>query len=207
MIEALNVRASSVIAAFTLLGAAATALGQTSRDELGSAVQIVYGTVESIEVSKLDPTASAAHGAVVGGALGLAAASHEHNARGAAEGAAAGALISGLIAKHQKENAPNAYAYTVALVQGGESKIITDRDDLREGDCVSVEYGRTANIRRVGNVYCHSDHQAALDDPRVHANAQASAEECHAAKQIALQAKTEQDMDMALKKVRIFCDS
>ena len=206
MIEALNVRASSMLAAFALLGAATVAVGQTSRADLGSAIQIVYGTVEKIEVSKIDATANAGHGAVVGGALGLLAAPHEHNARGAAEGAAAGALISGLIAKHQRENAASAYAYTVALVQGGESKIITDRDDLREGDCVSVEYGRTANIRRVGNVYCHSDHQAALDDPRVHASAQATAEECHEAKQIALQAQTEQDMDMALKKVRIFCD-
>ena len=192
-------------AAVGVWAAHSSAGAQVARSQLGSSIQVAYGTVESVEVGKLDPTAAAGKGATVGGMLGLAAASHDNDARGAVEGAAAGALISGLIAKHQKETAPNAYTYTIALVNGSEEKIVTETGDIRDGDCVSVEQGSTANVRRVADAFCDAGHQPAIDGV-VQANAQEEAAECHASKQLAMQAKSEADMDMAMKKVRLFCD-
>ena len=87
------------------------------------------------------------------------------------------------------------------------TKIITETKGIQEGDCVSVELGRTANIRRVSTVYCEHPGHEALADPIVHANSQEEAAECHAAKQMALQATTEETTDIALKKVRVFCET
>ena len=200
----------------TCLGVLATAVvsvaddgaAQTQRSQLGSTIQIAYGVVQSVEVSKLDPTAAAGRGAAVGGMLGLAAASHEDDARGAAEGALAGAMISGLIAKHQKANAPNAYTYTVGLMGGDVEKIITETGDIRTGDCVSFEQGQTANIRRVANVYCEpAHHDVAMNTAGISSGAQQDAADCHTAKELTIQAKTESELDVAMKKVRLFCES
>ena len=71
----------------------------------------------------------------------------------------------------------------------------------------SPEYLNLQGERRVWNVYCEHQGHEALDDPIVHANRQEEAAECHAAKQMALQATTEEATDIALKKVRAFCES
>ena len=192
------------------LGLAAIALctnaAAQSRSQLGSTFEIQYGVVELVEVGRVEPTAAAGRGAAVGGALGLAAASHDHDVRGAVGGAVAGALISSLIAKHQKATAPNAYTYTVALHDGGETKIITDHGDIRQGDCVTLEFGETNNIRRVSPAYCDEGHREVLAHAEVHAAAHDEAMECHAAKESALAARTEAEMDLAIKKVRILCE-
>ncbi len=182
---------------------------RTSPSQLGSSFEIRYGIVKAVEVSKLDVAdKTVAKGATVGGIIGLTAASHDHDLRGALEGAVAGSLVARAIAKHQNEDAPNAYTYTVALVEGGESKIITETGDIRQGDCVSIEQGQTANVRRVGEVYCDATHyKVAMGEPMVHDHAQASAAECAASKQEVLKAKNEADVDLAMKKVRIFCES
>lgn len=190
-----------------VLATGAAEAQRTSRAELGTAFQINYGIVEHIDVTRMDAASSAAQGAALGGTVGLIATAGDDNLRGAAEGAAVGALITGLIARHQRRNAPNAYAYTVALNAGGESKLITDHGDIKVGDCVSIESGPTNNIRRVSDTYCHPAHQDVLEHPDVAASAQNEAGECHQAKQIALDATTEEQMDLALKKVRIFCES
>ncbi len=204
-----------VSALATFSGAAVLAVSpganaqRTSPSQLGSSFEIRYGTVRAVEVSKLDVAEkTVAKGATVGGIIGLTAASHDHDLRGALEGAVAGSLVARAIAKHQNEDAPNAYTYTVALVEGGELKIITETGDIRESDCVSIEQGQTANVRRVAGVYCEATHyRVAMGEPDVHDRAQKSATECDASKQEVLKAKTDADVDLAMKKVRIFCES
>lgn len=75
------------------------------------------------------------------------------------------------------------------------------------GDCVSIEQGKTANIRRVSSVYCENPNDEALQHPHVQASALEDAAECRSAKEIALNAKTEKEVDIALKKLRAFCGS
>ena len=171
-----------------------------SRNQLGSSFQIKYGQVERIERVKIQ--SQAPQGAVMGGIVGGATSGHRHRGKHAVEGAVAGALLSAILDGNRR-----AYQYTVDLDDGSVTKVVTETGGMVEGDCVSVELGRTANIRRVSDVYCeHRDHEA-LDDPIVHANRQEEATECHAAKQMALQATTEEATDIALKKVRAFCES
>jgi hypothetical protein len=47
-----------------------------------------------------------------------------------------------------------AYTYTIGLVGGGTTKTITETGDIRVGDCVSLEQGATANVRRVSSAFC-----------------------------------------------------
>jgi outer membrane lipoprotein SlyB len=185
---------------------ASHASAQVSRTQVGSTFQVVYGTVLSVEETEMEPTTSAAQGAAMGGAVGLVA-SHHDRGENAAKAAAAGALIAGLVARHQRKNAPSAYIYSVSLNQGGESRIITDHGDIRIDDCVSMEFGQSNNIRRVSDTHCQPDHQEVLALPDVQAAAQTEATECHNAKEVALAAETDEQLELAMKKIRIFCES
>ena len=172
---------------------------QVSRDQLGSSFEISYGTVSAVEKVKVQSEAT--KGAVTGGIIGGATSGHHHRGKHALTGAAAGALLTALLEGDRK-----AFQYTVELLNGNMTKIITETPGIAEGDCVSLELGQTANIRRVSSVHCEHDSHEALAEPIVHAKRQSEAAECHAAKEMALQADTEEAVDIALKKVRVFCE-
>lgn len=63
-------------------------------------------------------------------------------------------------------------AYEVKLNSGSIIKLVTESGDIAEGDCVSVEQGQSANIRRVSSVYCEDPDHEALKLPQVQAAAQ-----------------------------------
>lgn len=170
-----------------------------SRSQLGSSFDIRYGIVETVQRVKIQ--SNAPQGAVMGGILGGATSGHHHRGKHAVEGAVAGALLTALF-----EGKKKAHQYTVDFDDGTVTKVIIESGGIREGDCVAVEIGQTANIRRVSTTYCeHKDHEV-FSDPIVHADAQSEAAECHASKQMALQATTSEATDIALKKVRVFCE-
>ncbi len=169
------------------------------RSQLNSSFEIKYGVVVGKE--KVEIKSQAGQGAVMGGIVGGATSGHHHRGKHAVEGAVAGALLTAILEGGKKAN-----QYTVKFNDNGMTKIITETKGIQEDDCVSVELGQTANIRRVSTVYCEHPNHEALADPIVHANNQEGAAECHAAKQMALQATTEEATDIALKKVRVFCE-
>ena len=170
-----------------------------SRSQLNSSFEIKYGVVANVQKVKIK--SEAAQGAVMGGMIGGATSGHHHRGKHAVEGALAGALLAAILEGDRK-----AFQYTVRFEDGGATKIVTETKGIVLDDCVSVELGRTANIRRVSSVYCEHPGHEALSDPIVHANRQEEAAECHAAKNMALQATTEEATDIALKKVRAFCE-
>ena len=172
---------------------------KVSRSDLNSSFDIRYGTVERVERVKVKSTAP--QGAIMGGLIGGATSGHSRRGKHAVQGAVAGALLAAILEGDRK-----AFKYTVDFEDGSVTKVITETGDIREADCVAVELGRTANIRRVSDVHCeHTEHEA-LTDPIVYAETQKEAAECHAAKQMALQATTEEATDIAIKKVRVFCE-
>jgi hypothetical protein len=59
----------------------------------------------------------------------------------------------------------------------------------------------------VSDSHCHPDHQDVLALPDVQAAAQTEAVECHNAKEVALAAETDEQLELAMKKIRIFCES
>lgn len=170
----------------------------------GDLTQIDYGVVEKIENVKVD--SNIGKGVVAGGMLGAATSgkhsSNHDKAKHAAEGAAAVAILTAIAEGKRK-----AHSYQVKLTSGSRVKIVSESKEITEGDCVSVEQGESANIRRVSPVYCEEPEHEALNHPVVRAAAYEDAAQCHAAKEIAMHAKTEQEVDIAIKKVRIFCDN
>ncbi len=192
-------RRNSVLFLMLVLVAGNSSAQKVSRSQLNSSFDIRYGTVELVERTKIK--SNAPKGAVIGGLLGGVTSGHSHRGKHAVEGAVAGALLTAIIEGNRK-----AYQYTVDFDDGSVTKVIPETGDIREADCVAVELGQTANIRRVSAVHCeHKEHEV-MADPIVYASAQQDAAECHAAKEMALRASTEEAIDIAVKKVRIFCE-
>jgi outer membrane lipoprotein SlyB len=188
-----------LINSLSMIGACSTSTPTVPRNQLNSSFDIRYGTVESVESIKIQ--SQAAQGAVTGGLIGGLTSGHSHRGQHALEGAVAGALLTALLEGNRR-----GYQYTVDFDDGSITKVNTESAGIAQGDCVAVELGQTANIRRTSAVHCeHTDH-AALAEPVVHAKRQTEAAECHTAKDMALQATTQEATDIALKKVRVFCE-
>ena len=162
-------------------------------------IDVQYGTIENIQQVQMD----AAYGrdSIIGGALGLLAASSGSTGTQIA-GAAAGAGLGALVAK---ETAGTGQRYTIQLTAGGDIAIVTEQQDLVVGDCVSVEQGKHANLRRVSSAMCSTDPSHPAYDA-MHSSTKSEAAECHETKQQLVNAKTEQETDIAYKKMRALCE-
>ncbi|HSC67181.1 MAG TPA: hypothetical protein VLC79_05805 [Cellvibrio sp.] len=190
---------SKLVLAVVMAGLSASSLAAKK----GDLTQIDYGVVEKVETVKVD--SNVGKGAIAGGMIGAATsgkhASNHDKAKHAAEGAAAVAILAAIAEGKRK-----AHSYQVKLTTGSVVKLVSESKEISEGDCVSIERGESANIRRVASVYCEEPEHEALQHPYVRAAAYKDAAECHTAKEMAMHAKTEQEIDIALKKVQIFCD-
>lgn len=185
-------------------------LGATAQQrQTGQELVVNYGIVDRVDMVKVgadgQPT-GVATGAVVGGLAGSYNSSHGHQVRDAAAGALAGALLTAAIKAHKnKDNM--AYQYTVDLVNGGTVSVVVEHGDIDQGDCVAVEQGSSANVRRVTPVHCSSATDTAIHTAEVKVKRQEDAADCQVAKEAALRARTDAEIDVAIKKVRIFCES
>ena len=164
-----------------------------------SLIAVAYGTVESVQQEQMKP--AYAEGSIIGGALGLLASSH-YSAGSQVLGAAAGAGLGALVSK---ETAGTANRFTIRLVNDTTVSVVTDQKNIDAGDCVSVEQGDHANIRRVSSSYCNTpaSHPAY---PDMHAHVTRISADCAAAKQQLLKATTEQETNIAYKKMQALCD-
>jgi len=185
------------VAVLLLAGCAATDPSTgTSRNTI---ISVEYGTVQQVEQVNLD--AKTTSGALVGGGVGLLAASGGTGVQQAGA-AAVGALIGAMIQKHR---AGTGDRFTVLLTNGSTIQMITEHHDIAVGDCVSVEQGKHANIRRVSPVMCNT----AASNPGyavMHAANVTESEECLAVKEELMAATTEAQADLAYKKMRAFCE-
>ena len=191
---------TTLIMAMLLAGCAG--YGGTGSSQ-NTVISVQYGTIQSIEGVAMDSNVGT--GAAVGGALGLAAASRRST--GTQVGvAAAGALIGALI---QNQRAANSQAeqYNVRLNDGATVAIVTEHHDLQVGDCVAVEQGRHANLRRVSPVMCDSMANASNASFDVlHAANVKEADECEQVKQELLNATTDEQVNVAYQKMRALCE-
>lgn len=189
-----------LITLFLVLLMSWPATASTSRRDLNSMIAINYGTVQDISTVKLKSDAGKT--AVLGGIIGASTSGNHNRGKHAAEGALAGALLSALVQHKNKAN-----QYLINLGNGSSVKVITEQGGIRVGDCVSVEQGSMTNVRRVSGVYCSEPEHEALSHPTVQAKGHHDAAACQQAKELALAADTETGVDIALKKVQIFCDT
>ena len=117
---------------------------------VNSLIDIEYGTIEQVQEVQLK--AHYGSGVLLGGGLG-ALATMRYSGTTEALAAMGGALLGALVAK---ERAGTAEQYTVHLVNGNTVSIVSEVHNLDAGDCVAVEQGRHANLRRVNPQLCNT---------------------------------------------------
>jgi len=167
---------------------------------VNSLIAIQYGTIEQVQEVQLK--ANYGSGVLLGGGIGALATMH-YSAGTQALAAVGGALLGALVSK---ERAGKAEQYTIHLVNGNTVSIVSEAHDLVAGDCVAVEQGRHANLRRVDPQMCNTP-SAATTYPQAHAAEQQAAGDCAAAKQDMLKASTEQEASVAYQKMKALCSS
>ena len=173
-------------------------LGVASMTSAQMTVQ--YGIVTGIQTTEVmvdNDGVTTGGAAAVGGVLGLlsrGSTSGSRRRRGLG-GAAAGALV----ARAARETS-TAHIYSVQLLNGSSTSILTEYDGIRRGDCVSLETGPSDNVRRVSSVFCE---QPSAD---VYPEHKEEADECDAAKQVLIDASTVEAIEEAFKQVRIVCE-
>jgi outer membrane lipoprotein SlyB len=175
-----------MIAVISLLCASSQALAQSA----GNSVSLQYGTVSS--VGQVQAAAKHTSGRLLGGIAGAVLANGHPGL-----GAVAGGLIGGGIEGHVTSKKV-LLQYRVSLKNGGTVVIDTEQRDMVLGDCVVVEQGRYANIRRVSNINCQVDQK-----PAHHVSA---AGNCQKAKDELNNAKTQDAVEIAVTKVRTLCE-
>lgn len=192
----LSVLSATLVA--SLVGCASTdPVTATPRNEV---ISVQYGTVENIQQVAMAPDYGA--GSVIGGALGLLA-TMGHSGASQVGGAAVGAGLGALVAK---ETAGTGEKFTVRLLNNSTIDIVTENQGIALGDCVSLEQGQHANIRRVSSVMCSTPPTDPAYAPMHAANVQES-QECQEVKRELLNATTEQATNIAYKKMHAFCES
>ena len=163
----------------------------------GYELRVRYAEVTEIERVKLPSNAPA--GAVVGGFTGLVLSRNSSGRKQVASGVG-GAVLGGL-ATAALEGDRMGYSYRLRFLNGDTSNFITEKGYLQTGDCVSVERGEYANIRRVAPVLCASGQSATADQKHVR-----EARQCHEAKEQLLAASTDEQIEAAARKVSIICE-
>ena len=173
-----------------IAGLSLVASTQVPAQSAGSSVSLQYGTISA--VGEVQAAAKHTRGRLLGGLAGAVIADDHPGL-----GALAGGLIGGGIEGHATSK-KTLLQYTVALKGGGVVVIDTEQRDIVMGDCVVVEQGQYANIRRVSNINCQVDQK-----PAHHVQAASS---CQLAKDELNQAKTQASVEIAATKVRTLCE-
>ncbi len=172
----------------------ATQSGTTAR---GQEVRIRYAMVTDVERVRLPSAAPT--GAVVGGFTGLVLSRNQSTGRRVAS-TVGGAALGGL-ATAALEGDRLGYSYVLRYRDGSVSNFITEKGYLQSGDCVAVERGQYANIRRVAPLLCADNAPPAVEPSHV-----SDAEQCHAAKEQLLAATSDEEVELAARKVSIICE-
>lgn len=184
--------------------AACLALGTGSTQ--AQSLTVDYGTVTAVkpidmakvgdDKSKLAMGGGGLLGGVVGYTIGKGS-SVGKKRRGIILGAATGALIG----KEAAKGAGKAYNYSVELNSGDSVSISTEQGRIDVGDCVSVERGDGANIRRVSQVNCQDK------DTKPSEEHMTEAKECLAAKSAITDAGDDDEaLQAAVRKARKLCE-
>jgi hypothetical protein len=171
----------------------------------GQNASISIGVVSKVENIDLRSQAAPA-GALVGGMLAYHTTSDKRSSTTKWGRAAAGALAGGAIAR-AAEGDLSGKLYTVDLGGGGMIQVVSDQTEIRQGDCVIVEEVKgQANVRRADPATCQPESAPVVASADVQEELQEEASECAAAKEAMLAAETEEQFELAKRKMDIFCN-
>lgn len=197
---------SAALALLALLPA--VALAQT---------RVQYGRITAVTPTTVDDSTGRNVGRVVGGGIGLASGSGQSSSNRALRtvgGVAAGRRVGELATRTQ------AFEYTVLVGGTNTLRIVSEQAGKRVGDCVSVEQGQFANIRLVPDSRCAPPPRPAAAPaptpaparaaapppaPAVDPADQQAANACEQAKQQVLAAATDEEFNVAERRMRLLC--
>ena len=192
----------ALLATSLIVGFVAPASGQAQR--AGATASIRVGEVVAQARVELKDD-SAKKGALIGGAIGLAAGSGK-SGKERRKRAGIGVGLGAIAGAGKKK--PTGMKYSVRTADGTIVQIVTDQNQIRLGDCVSVEESRgKANIRRISDTACLPEAAPILNDPAIREELQEEAAECAAVKEELLAAETDEAVNRAMLKMSILCDS
>ena len=162
---------------------------------VGQTATVQFGVVQSAE--QVTVGSQAAQGALLGGTIGVLAGG---SARGAITGAAVGGTAAAIA-----EGDRTAMQYTVRMLDGSSTRIVSDQRQIKINDCVAIErVGSSANIRRESAHYCDPANTEAVR--QVSDASRASALQCENAKRDLAAAERQQSLDLAIRKVELLCN-
>lgn len=171
---------------------------------LAQASSVDYGLVTNVDRIDLggggngDTTATVV-GALAGGAVGYVFGKGSTSGK-KRRGILGGTAVGGFIGNQATKGTNKGYAYTVKLVDGDSVTITTEQGRIDTGDCVTIERGVSANIRRVSEIHCQTK------DVQPSAEHVAEAKECESAKAAMLEADTNEALQKAVNEARILCE-
>jgi outer membrane lipoprotein SlyB len=169
--------------------------------------RVQYGRITNVQTVTETDSRSRNVGTLVGGGIGLATGSGQSGSnralRGVA-GAAAGRGVGSLAGRSQ------AFEYTVLIDGTTTTRIVSDQAGKRVGDCVAVEQGQFANIRLVPDSRCATRAQPAPAKKAAPPPAPAAADvqqatACEQAKDQVLAANTDEEFNIAERRMRLLC--
>ena len=168
----------------------------------GQMAIIHYGTVVGMVTVDLND-GNVVKGALVGGAFGAALTKSGKSSSRRRRNAAIGAIVGTAAAAAKKTTGRR---YSVRTNEGTVMQIVTEQTAILVGDCVIIEEasGR-ANIRRTALSACDVASQSLMNSPDIQAELQEEAAECTAAKDGLVNAETDEQMDLAVRKIQILC--
>ncbi|MDJ0958834.1 MAG: hypothetical protein QNI91_18345 [Arenicellales bacterium] len=161
-----------------------------------------YGVVTKVNQVKLGESSSTlgtAAGALLGGAWGYAIGKGSTSGK-KRRGILGGTAVGGLIGNAATKGTNKGYEYEVKLISGDSLNITTEQGQIDVGDCVTVERGESANIRRVSEVHCQAKDTQPTEEHVIEAT------ECETAKAAMLDAETTEALEAAVEKARLLCE-
>lgn len=171
-------------------------------------VRVQYGRITNVQATTVTDDRSRTVGTLVGGGIGLATGSGQSSSNRALRGiggAAAGRGVANMASRAQ------AFEYTV-LVGGTQTiRIVSDQAGKRVGDCVAVEQGQFSNIRLVPDSRCSppaaapAKKAAPAPAPAPVAADTQQATACEQAKEQVLAAATDDEFNIAERRMRLLC--
>jgi hypothetical protein len=200
-------RRASIIASFVILvissGIIPVQLAQAQK--AGSSPKIQHGIVVGVEKVALKDY-SMAGGALIGGTLGRFTSTSNRSSGSKRRRGVAGAAIGGAIGAIASSTKPKEGTQYTVKVDSGTIKVVTDQKDIRKNECVTVEQsGNEANIRRASPEVCKPGSKVVVE--QLKPEFQEEADECLAVKKELMAAKTNEQIDQAVRKVKIICEN
>ena len=191
--------------AWTILALAVFSVSTAEAQRSGQNASISIGVVTKVENIDLRSQAAPA-GALMGGMLAYRTTGKNRSSTTKWGRAAAGALAGGAVTR-AAEGDLSGKLYTVDLGGGRMMQVVSDQTEIRQGDCVIVEeVNGQANVRRADPTACQPGSASAMASADVQEELQEEAAECIAAKEAMLAAETDEQFELAKRKMAIFCN-